>query len=91
MSENDKQQGGGKGKPEKTYKILIDHKPHEWPNPVITGADIKQLAGVDQSAFEAWQDVPGPEDLLIDNTDEVDLTKPGNEKFFVIKKSTTEG
>jgi hypothetical protein len=91
MSEDDKQQGGGNGKPAKPYKILIDHKPHEWPNAVITGADIKQLAGVDQNAFEAWQDVPGPEDLLIGNADEVDLTKPGNEKFFVIKKSTTEG
>ena len=91
MSNDSKQHADGQGKPEKPYKILIDHKPHEWPNPVITGADIKQLAGVDQSAFEAWQDVPGPEDLLIDNTDEVDLTKPGNEKFFVIKKSTTEG
>ena len=53
MSDNDKQQGGGKGKPERPYKILIDHKPHEWPNPVITGADIKQLAGVDQNTFEA--------------------------------------
>lgn len=89
MSENDKQQGGGK--PENPYKFLIDHKPHEWPNPIITGANIKQLAGVDQNAFEAWQDVPGPEDLLIGDSDEVDLTNPGNEKFFVIKKSTTEG
>jgi hypothetical protein len=87
MSDNNKEQG----KPAKSYKILVDHKPHDWPKPIITGADIKQLAGVDQSAFEAWQDVPGPEDLLIANTDQVDLTKPGNEKFFVIKKSTTEG
>lgn len=90
MSDDNKQRDD-KGKPAKPYKILIDHKPHDWPNPTITGANIKQLAGVDQTAFEAWQDVPGPEDLLIGNSDQVDLTKPGNEKFFVIKKSTTEG
>jgi len=90
MHDKDKQPGGGSAKPE-TYKILIDHKPREWASPVITGAAIKQLAGVDQNAFEAWQDVPGPEDLLIGDTDEVDLSERGNEKFFVIKKSTTEG
>jgi hypothetical protein len=58
---------------------------------VITGAEIKQLAGVDQQAFDAWQDVPGPDDELLDDTEEVDLTKKGVEKFFTIKKATTEG
>lgn len=77
-------------KPE-TYKILIDHKPHDWPTPSISGAQIKQLAGVDAQTFDAWQDVPGPEDDLIGDTAEVDLTKPGAEKFFTIKKTTTEG
>lgn len=91
MSDDNKHQGDDRGKPAKPYKILIDHKPQDWPNPTITGANIKQLAGVDQTDFDVWQDVPGPEDLLIDNTDQVDLTNPGNEKFFVIKKSTTEG
>ena len=89
MSKDDKH-GEGHGKPE-TFKILVDHKPRDWAKPIITGADIKQLAGVDHSAFEAWQDVPGPEDRLIGDTEHVDLTKPGNEKFFVIKKTTTEG
>ncbi len=90
MSSEDKN-GGKAGKPDKPYKILIDHKPHDWAEPIITGADIKRLAGVDQNSFEAWQDVAGPEDRLIGDADEVDLSKPGNEKFFVIKKTTTEG
>ena len=47
------------------YKIIVDRKPHDWPEPVITGAQIKRLAGVDQATYDAWRDVPGPEDLLI--------------------------
>lgn len=83
-------QGGGHGTPE-TYHILVDHKPHDWPKPAITGAEVKQLAGVDPKTFEAWQDVPGPEDELVGDNDEVNLTAKGTEKFFTIKKTTTEG
>lgn len=74
-----------------TYKIHVDHKPHDWPNPIINGAEIKQLAGVDKATYDAWQDVAGPEDLLIADAQNVDLTQKGNEKFFAIKKTTTEG
>lgn len=38
---------GNHEKPLKTFHILIDHKPHDWPKPAITRAEIKQLAGVD--------------------------------------------
>lgn len=89
--EQDRQEIGNNGKPQKVYHILIDHKPHDWTNPVITGAGIKQLAGVDQQTFEVWQDVPGPDDSLIGDNDNVDLTENGTEKFFTIKKTTTEG
>lgn len=78
-------------KPPKKYHILVDHKPYEWPNPVISGAEIKQLAGVDPLTFEVWQDISGPDDKFIDDNDKVDLTENGTEKFFTIKKTTTEG
>lgn len=73
------------------YEIIVDRKPHKWPEPLISGAQIKKLAGVDQEKFDAWQDVPGPDDLLIADDDKVDLRKPGTEKFFTGKKTTTEG
>ena len=73
------------------YKILVDQKSHDWPKPVIKGAEIKHLARVDDTTFDAWQDVQGPEDKLIEDTTEVDVTKPGTEKFYTIKKTTTEG
>lgn len=76
---------------ERPFKIIVDQKPHEWPRPVITGLEIKQLAGVDAATFDAWQDVPGPEDVLIGDRERVDLTPPRVEKFFTGKKTTTEG
>ena len=83
-------------KPEDTgakdgYQIIIDNRPHRWPDPTITGAQLKELAGVDAASFDVWQDVPGPEDVPISDTDTVDLTKPGAERFFTGKKTTTEG
>jgi hypothetical protein len=73
------------------FKVLVDRKPHDWNEPFITGAQIKELAGVDQAAYDAWQDVPGPEDILVGDTDKVDLREPGRERFFTGKKTTTEG
>lgn len=82
---------GNHGKPSEVFHILIDHKPHDWPKSVITGVEIKQLAGVDPQTFDAWQDVPGPDDELISDTREINLSGKGTEKFFTIKKTTTEG
>lgn len=78
-------------KPNKPDHIFIDQKRYEWVDPTITGAQIKQLAGVDPQTYDAWQDVPGPEDILLGDNDSVDLTQPGVEKFFTGKKTTTEG
>jgi hypothetical protein len=78
-------------KPEKPFHILVDQRPHQWPEQFITGAEIKRLAGVDSATYDAWQDIPGPEDVLIGDIDRVDLSKPGAERFFTGKKTTTEG
>lgn len=74
-----------------TFKIVVDQKPHDWPKPAITGLEIKTLAGVDPKNYDAWQDVRGPEDLLIKDDGKIDLTDKGTEKFFTGKKTTTEG
>lgn len=74
------------------FKLIVDHKPFEWPDPTITGAQIKQLVGITDPAFGVWQLVPGPgEDLEVPDTQPVDLRKPGTEKFATGKKTTTEG
>lgn len=89
-SSNNNHENNHGHKPE-FYYILVDHKPHDWPKPTITGSEIKGLTGVDQSTFDAWQDVPGPDDKLVGNDEEVVLTGKGAEKFFTVKKTTKEG
>ena len=89
-AKHEKEHGNGHGG-KHGYEIIVDRKPHKWPEAHISGAEIKELAGVDQTTYDAWQDVPGPEDLLIADNQKVDLRKPGTEKFFTGKKTTTEG
>lgn len=72
------------------FKIIVDQHPHDWHKPVITGLEIKQLAGVD-ATYGVWQEVPGPNDPPVGDSQEVDLTKPGVERFFTGKRTTTEG
>lgn len=78
-------------KDNKPDHIFVDQKRYDWDEDCITGAQIKNLAGVDAEAYDAWQDVPGPEDILVGDGDKIDLTEPGVEKFFTGKKTTTEG
>jgi hypothetical protein len=59
------------------YQIIVDNRPHRWPDPTITGAQFKDLAGVDPASFDVWQDVRGPEDKLINDTETVNLTRRG--------------
>lgn len=73
------------------FEIIVDQKPHKWHEPFITGLQIKKLAGVDPAAYDAWQDVRGPEDVLLNDDTKVDLRKQGVERFFTGKKTTTEG
>lgn len=75
----------------KTFKIIIDHKPHEWEEPCITGAQLKELAGVDPS-YGVWLEQPGKEeDPEIGDYDKVNLEEPGVERFFTGIKETTPG
>jgi multiubiquitin len=83
--------GHGGGHEQRRFNIIVDQKRHDWPKPEISGLEIKELAGVDADKYDAWQDVPGPDDLQIKDQQKVDLTKPGTEKFFTGKKTTTEG
>ncbi|WP_192933985.1 multiubiquitin domain-containing protein [Sinorhizobium saheli] len=74
-----------------TYHIRINRQNYDWPEPTITGGQIKQLAG---SAAD-WivnQKVKGPgEDPEIGNDQMVDLTVPGVEQFTTRAPSTEFG
>lgn len=72
------------------YKLIVDQKPHEWMEQFITGAQIKALAGVDQT-YGVWLQVAGPNDPEVGDSERIDLSQPGVERFFTGKKTTTEG
>lgn len=75
---------------EKSFRIIVDHQPYEWKKPTISGVEIKALVGVDAS-YGVWQDLAGPDDPPVADNQQVDLTKPGVERFFTGRKTTTEG
>ncbi len=78
-------------KTQETYRIQIDKQLHVVDAPVITGLKLKELAGVDPQTYGVWLEVRGGEDRPVENTETVDLTTPGVERFFTGKKTTTEG
>lgn len=64
------------------FKLIVDQNPFTWPEPTITGAQIKALAGVDPS-YGVWQEIPGGKtDPEISDNQSVDLSKPGTEKVL---------
>lgn len=75
----------------KEYEIIVDNKPFKWPQPEITGAEVKRLVHAN-AEYGVWLVVRGPaEDEEIADNQPVDLTKPGTEKFITGPKKSTEG
>ena len=77
---------------EKQYSFILDQTPHKTDEQNITGIELKQLAEVDPVAYEVWQELKGKnDDILVQDNTSVDLGEKGTEKFYTIKKQTTEG
>lgn len=73
------------------YKIIIDNRPFEHENKLITAREIKEKAEID-SSYGVWLKVNGPEpDREIIGDESIDLSQPGREHFFTGPKTTTEG
>ena len=58
---------------------------------MISGMTLKKLAGVDPATYGVWLEVRGAEDRPIGDTEMVDLSAAGVERFFTGIKQTTEG
>lgn len=76
---------------DRSFRFSVDGRRFEWGASVITGATLKKLGDVNQTAYDLYLESVGTNDRLIENTDEVDLTAPGVERFFSVKRNTTEG
>lgn len=75
-----------------SYRFVLDDREFEWGSKFITGLTLKRLAGVDPAIYGVWQEVRGSgEDHAIGDTELIDLSKPGVERFFTGLNATTEG
>jgi hypothetical protein len=77
-------------KADATYRFFLDGVEKVWKG-VLTGRVLKILSGVDATKHDVYQEVRGGEDLLIRDTDLIDLSKKGVERFFTAIAQTTEG
>lgn len=78
-------------KSDRSFRFSIDGRQFEWGAAIITGAILKERAGVDRDSYDIYLEVQGPNDRKIADTDEVDLTAFSVERFFTVKRKTTEG
>ncbi len=75
---------------DRAYKFKVDDRHLAWGKPVISGAVLRELAGI-QAGYSLYQEVRGGHDLEIGPADTVDLSKAGVERFITVIKETTEG
>ena len=67
-------------------KFVVEGKEYQTCNQYITGAELKQIAGI-PSDTELFLSISKPyEDELIENEKTVNLARPETEYFFVKKK-----
>ena len=65
---------------EKKLKLSVDNHSFETEEQFLTGLQIKKCAGI-PAENELFLVVPGYEDELIDNNKQVNLARPGIERF----------
>lgn len=78
-------------KNDRSFRFTLDGRRFEWGLPFITGLQLKRLAGVDPTGYGVWLAQRVGDDRLIANTEQVDLTTEGVERFFTGIDTTTEG
>ncbi|MEI2806285.1 MAG: multiubiquitin domain-containing protein [Albidovulum sp.] len=76
---------------DRSFRFELDGRIFEWGATLISGMTLKKLAGVDPATYGVWLEVRGAEDRPIGDTEMVDLSAAGVERFFTGIKQTTEG
>ena len=75
---------------DRLFKFTIDNRQMEWGKPLISGLIVRRLAAVGDD-YAVYLEVRGGQDREINDTDIIDLSKPGIERFITLIKETTEG
>lgn len=72
----------------KTYHFKVDGRNFESRNQIVSGLEIRQAAGLPAVA-ELYVDMPhGWQDHFVSCDDQIDLGKPGVEKYISLGKKT---
>ena len=72
------------------YKIKVDKVKHTVESPRLTGREILELAGYDESRY-LYQKFAGGERRQIELDEKVDFTEPGIERFHTMRCEHQEG
>ena len=77
---------------DRAFKFTIDDRQLEWGKPSISGRVLKALAGVPTDTYDVYLEVRGGgQDVLVRDSDLIDLGKAGIERFITLIRDTTEG
>lgn len=76
---------------DRLFRFTLDEREFIWGDALITGSTLKKLAGVENSAYDVWQEMHKADDRKIGDGDKADLGEKGVERFFTAKRTTTEG
>ncbi len=68
------------------FSIQIDETTHTVVGPLISGALLLELAGKDPESHFVTQILVGEDDIVISPEDQVDISKPGRERFTTVAK-----
>ena len=86
MDSNNLHVGAHKPAPNTPLKFIIEEKQYETFDQYMTGAELKQLAGIPLET-ELFLSISKPyQDELIENSTRINLARPETEYFFVKKK-----
>lgn len=74
--------------PEKSNKpaFFVDNEPYNWDSSIITGSQLRQLAGV-PDGVDIYLEIPGNPDKLIVNDTEVNLDDQARPERFSTQAS----
>lgn len=75
---------------DRAFNFTIEQRQMSWGRNLISGKAVRNLAGVDER-YTIYLEVRGGHDRPIGDTDLVDLSGKGIERFITVIRETTEG
>jgi hypothetical protein len=75
----------------KKYHFKIENDTYDWPNQIITGADVRGVGPGIPESMDLFVKRKGKPGVLVANTEQFDLDEPGIEKFYAQDASSEAG